>query len=70
MERSADILDMAQAHVEQEVALRVEQIRRSTQTRLGRAHCLNCGDLIPPARRQHVPGAVRCVACQGLVEVP
>ena len=27
-------------------------------------HCAICGDEIPPARRQALPGARHCVACQ------
>lgn len=68
MERLADILDMAQVHIEQELTLQIERIRRSSQASLGRAYCIDCGEPIPAARRQHVPGAVRCVDCQSQLE--
>ncbi|MBK1699476.1 TraR/DksA C4-type zinc finger protein [Thiococcus pfennigii] len=68
MERLSDIVDMAQAHIEQETALRIERIRRSTRPGVGRDHCIDCGRPIPAARRVSVPGACRCVACQGLLE--
>ncbi|PZR53306.1 MAG: hypothetical protein DI537_55200 [Stutzerimonas stutzeri] len=31
--------------------------------------CDSCGDDIPDARRQAVPGCRFCVSCQGLMEV-
>jgi phage/conjugal plasmid C-4 type zinc finger TraR family protein len=31
--------------------------------------CDSCGDDIPEARRQAVPGCRFCVSCQGLMEV-
>jgi phage/conjugal plasmid C-4 type zinc finger TraR family protein len=68
MERFADIIDMAQAHVEQETALRIERIRRSAQTGIGSPHCIDCGSEIPAERRKHQPNAVRCVPCQDLRE--
>ena len=30
----------------------------------GETHCVECGDEIPERRRQAVPGARTCVACQ------
>ncbi len=30
----------------------------------GRDACLECGDIIPEARRRAMPGAVTCVSCQ------
>ncbi|MCU0836474.1 MAG: TraR/DksA family transcriptional regulator [Chromatiaceae bacterium] len=69
MERYADVIDLAQAHVEQETALRIAQIRRHAVVMgTGSSRCVDCGGAIPEARRQQVPGARRCVACQSLVE--
>jgi phage/conjugal plasmid C-4 type zinc finger TraR family protein len=70
MERLSDVVDMAQAHIEQETAQRIEWIRRSTQPGIGRAFCIDCGKEIPAARRKHMPGALRCVTCQSLFESP
>lgn len=28
------------------------------------SHCEDCGDDIPPLRREKVPGCTRCVSCQ------
>ena len=30
----------------------------------GSAHCIECGDEIPEARRRALPGATTCVGCQ------
>jgi phage/conjugal plasmid C-4 type zinc finger TraR family protein len=30
----------------------------------GTAHCVECGDEIPQARRRALPGATTCVPCQ------
>lgn len=30
----------------------------------GLSHCADCGDAIPPARQQAIPGVRLCVACQ------
>jgi phage/conjugal plasmid C-4 type zinc finger TraR family protein len=68
MDRFADVIDMAQAHVEQETTLQIERIRRSTRGGVGSPHCIDCGTEIPDARRRHMPSAVRCVPCQGLTE--
>jgi phage/conjugal plasmid C-4 type zinc finger TraR family protein len=64
MDRFADVIDMAQAHVEQETALAIERIRNNTRGGVGSAHCIDCGAGIPDARRRHMPSAVRCVPCQ------
>ena len=68
MERFADVIDMAQAHVERETALRIERIRQNATTNSGSHHCIGCGTEIPEDRRRHVPGAVRCIHCQNLWE--
>lgn len=31
-------------------------------------HCDDCGDEIPPLRREKVPGCTRCVDCQAATE--
>jgi RNA polymerase-binding transcription factor DksA len=30
----------------------------------GPDRCIDCGCLIPPARKQAIPGCVRCMRCQ------
>lgn len=34
----------------------------------GLSHCKDCGTAIPEKRRKAVPGCVRCMPCQSLVE--
>jgi phage/conjugal plasmid C-4 type zinc finger TraR family protein len=69
MERYSDVLDLAQAHVEQETAQRIDQIRRSAMlVGTGSPCCIDCGTPIPEARRRHLPGASRCVPCQSQIE--
>lgn len=40
------------------------QRRRSTPLGPSLTHCDDCGDEIPPLRREKVPGCTRCVQCQ------
>jgi len=42
----------------------IERARSRLGTGPGRADCEECGEPIPPARRQAVPGVRLCVACQ------
>ena len=64
MEKFADVLDLAQAHTDRETPLRIAAIQRHTHGGLGRDFCMDCGAPIPLSRRQHVPNASRCAACQ------
>jgi phage/conjugal plasmid C-4 type zinc finger TraR family protein len=69
MERFADVIDMAQAHVEMETALRIDQIRcRAALVGVGSPHCIDCRCPIPEERRKYLPSTQRCVACQSLLE--
>lgn len=65
MEQFDDALDLAQAHLERETAPRIAAIQRASRGQ-GAALCIDCGTLIPAARRRHVPN--RCAACQEQVE--
>ena len=42
----------------------VAQVRRRLPRGAGRAECKECGETIPAARRQAIPGVQLCVACQ------
>ncbi|EXJ16779.1 TraR/DksA C4-type zinc finger protein [Imhoffiella purpurea] len=68
MEKFADVLDMAQAHTEREVQLRIDAIQRHANDGFGREYCILCGEPIPESRRRHVPNALRCASCQEMVE--
>lgn len=68
MEKFADVLDRAQAHMERETELRIAAIQRYSRAGHGRELCIDCGDQIPLNRRKHVPNARRCAACQAAEE--
>lgn len=53
-----------QDQIDQSVADAVEHARQALAGGTARADCLDCGEPIPEARRQAVPGVSRCVACQ------
>jgi len=63
----SDIVDRANDEAEffreRAVAGQVARSPRSTST-----HCADCGDPIPEARREAVPGAERCIDCQEMAE--
>ena len=42
----------------------VERARHNLQGGTGTPECVECGAEIPPARRQAMPSATRCIACQ------
>jgi phage/conjugal plasmid C-4 type zinc finger TraR family protein len=68
-----DEIDRAQANDEffRELALKAVERRASSDERGKtdeRRDCVDCGSLIPAARRRAVPGCVRCVACQNEFE--
>lgn len=62
-----DWLDEAQALTQQlnEAAIKVAQAQLGGE---GSDDCIDCDQPIPPARRQALPSAKRCVACQGIQE--
>ena len=64
MEKYADVLDLAQAHTEREIQLRIATIQGYTNSGYGREFCVDCGEPISDIRRQHVPNAKRCAICQ------
>lgn len=74
MEQLADLLDVATARTEAEIQSRLAQQRQSMlstedpdEDDQGNRYCLDCAEIIPPARVQAV-AAVRCVHCAGLRE--
>ncbi|MCG6897065.1 MAG: TraR/DksA C4-type zinc finger protein [Thiocapsa sp.] len=69
MEKFADVLDLAQAHVERETELRIAAIQRHANSGFGSSRCSDCGEPIPTRRRKHVPNAKRCAACQAAEEL-
>ena len=58
--RDGAVQDQIDASVDDAVA----RARRALRTGESLTHCEDCGAEIPEARRQAVPGARRCLACQ------
>jgi phage/conjugal plasmid C-4 type zinc finger TraR family protein len=53
-----------QEQIEDTVADGVKAARARLPVGEGATHCVECGEEIPAARRQALPGARTCVACQ------
>ena len=64
VERFADEVDLAQRHIDYATECAVANILHRAREGRGRRQCVDCGEVIAEARRQHVPNATRCVACQ------
>jgi phage/conjugal plasmid C-4 type zinc finger TraR family protein len=64
MDKFADVLDLAQAHTEREIQLRIAAIRRRAHSGFGCEYCVDCGEPIPAIRCRHIPNANRCATCQ------
>jgi len=59
-----DTLDRASEISSEFAADRIAAVRRRLPTGHGPTHCDDCGDEIPPARRDAMPGCRMCLACQ------
>ena len=53
-----------QDQIDASVAEAVQRARQQIPTGKSLTHCEECGDAIPMARRQAMPGVRLCVACQ------
>jgi phage/conjugal plasmid C-4 type zinc finger TraR family protein len=62
----ADEADLAQASEAFHMTLAMR--RRNTDTGDSLTHCIDCGELIPQARREAVRGCQRCIDCQEAAE--
>jgi len=58
--RDGAVQEQIDANVDDAVA----RARRALRTGESLTHCEDCGEPIPEARRQAVPGVRRCLACQ------
>ena len=54
--------------VQDQIDASVDDAVRAARARLkpgqSRSECIDCGEPIPEARRQAMPGVTRCVSCQ------
>ena len=53
-----------QDQIDDTVTDEVLRARARMPSGAGQAHCMECGDEIPEARRRALPGARTCVPCQ------
>lgn len=65
---------MDERYLEMAEAVQAERLQQAIDNRVvyqgeSATECDSCGDDIPEARRQAVPGCRFCVSCQGLMEV-
>jgi phage/conjugal plasmid C-4 type zinc finger TraR family protein len=66
-----DAADKAQPHVEILTASAIAEVRRriaQQPTASGATDCDDCGEPIPAARRQAMPGTRHCTRCRELLE--
>jgi len=69
-----DEADLAQASIDFHLAHTLRQVRRGNEIPPGPPFskggilCEGCGDEIPEARREKVPGCTRCIICQTELE--
>ncbi len=62
--RDGAVQDQIDASVEDAIELARSRLPKGESLR----HCEECGDKIPLARREAIPGVRLCVICQGLPE--
>jgi phage/conjugal plasmid C-4 type zinc finger TraR family protein len=60
----ADLADIAQAHIETVAAVAVKNVSAKVYTGKSSLYCCECGEPIPEARREAVPGCSLCIYCQ------
>ncbi len=63
----ADIIDRANDQASFWLDRTLEQAERDRAAAAmveSLTHCMDCGEIIPEARRKAVPGCVRCARCQ------
>ena len=65
-----DECDMAEPEIavfrKAAIARRLKLQKKENQESL--KECVDCGEKIPEARRKAMPGCIRCVECEALIE--
>lgn len=56
-------VELAERRVEEERQTMIDRARKGLADAGGDV-CIDCGNKIPPARRQAMPSAKRCLGCQ------
>lgn len=62
-----DIADIAQNQIEHDLLVAMQN-HPSNPDAESLTHCLECGDEIPQARREAIPGCELCVDCKSIRE--
>ena len=60
---SAEIIDQANELAERRLEMTIQNMRINHNA-VSATHCCDCGDEIPPLRRELVKGCQRCADCQ------
>lgn len=65
---TAEIIDAASEleEMQREQAIAAHRIDRNA---VSATNCIDCGDNIPQARREAVPGCRTCADCQQIIEI-
>lgn len=63
-----DDADRAQAEIERALESALARRGHPKLRPAGRLHCIECGGIIPDARRKALAGVLRCVECEELQE--
>lgn len=63
-----DDADRASGIIDEEIERALSENRRRLYSGASLEHCLDCGELIPAARRKAVPGVSLCLHCQAKAE--
>lgn len=65
----ADKADIAGDYIEKSLELSLANQRNQVTPINDEPYCLECGDEIPAARREALPGCAHCVSCQQDLEL-
>ena len=67
-EEEAEMAQIHSLHINQNAIDSVQAALARQRSQPSLEECEDCGEAIPTARQQMVPGCTRCVYCQGLFE--
>jgi len=65
----ADKADIAGDLIEQNLEAAMANHRNQVTPKNDEPYCLECGEEIPAARREALPGCAHCVSCQNDLEL-
>lgn len=65
---TAEIIDAANELAQQRIDMAIAA-HRIDRNAVSATHCIECGEDIPQARREAVPGCRTCADCQQIIEI-